>query len=300
MKKRSDLNLCFIGLGLMGGALAMGLRKIGFNKIVAYDIDQEVIHQALADGVIDGGTWVSLELQDFLSQSDFVYLCISPKDALAFMALYMEDFKPGALVTDISGVKEIIFKNLGKLLRTDIDFIPGHPMAGSEKEGYHHADDSIFKDRNYILTPLATNDPVNIEFLKAVIYDLGFNHIVETTCAIHDEKIAFTSQLCHVIASALVDCEDDLGITDFEGGSFGDLTRIAMINAPMWSELFTANRKNLIAQIEKFESSLTALKILIDDDQDDLLIERLKLVREKRIAMGHIREKKIKRVEKKI
>lgn len=284
----------------MGGALAMGLRKIGFKKILAYDLNQEVIHQALADGVIDEGTWESLKLQDFLSQSDFVYLCISPKDSLAFMALYMEDFKPGALVTDISGVKEIIIKNLGKLLRTDIDFIPGHPMAGSEKEGYAHANDGIFKNRNYILTPLATNDPDNIEFLKEVIYDLGFNHIVETTCAIHDQKIAFTSQLCHVIASALVDCEDDLRITDFQGGSFGDLTRIAMINAPMWSELFIANRKNLISQIEKFETSLRALKTLIGDDQDALLIERLKLVREKRIAMGDIREKKRKKVAKKI
>lgn len=279
----------------MGAALAMGLRKLGFKKIVAYDINKEVVDQALADGVIDEGTWESLKLQDFLSQSDLIYICVTPKNALAFMALYMEDLKAGALVTDISGVKEVIFKKLGKLLRKDVDFIPGHPMAGSEKEGYGHATDQIFKNRNYILTPLASNDPDNIAFLKDIIYDLGFNHIVETTCAIHDQKIAFTSQLCHVIASALVDCEDDLGITDFEGGSFGDLTRIAMINAPMWSELFLCNQKNLIAQIEKFEKSLDDLKTLIGGDHEELLIDRLNLVRKKRIAMGDIRQKKIKK-----
>ena len=294
MKKREDLNVGFIGLGLMGGALAMGMRKIGFKRILAYDINETVIQQALKDRVIDDGAWESIKLQKLLSQCNLIFICVRPMDALAFMALYMEDLKPGTLVTDITGVKEVIFKNLGILLREDIDFIPGHPMAGSEKEGYHSADDSIFKNRNYILTPLPNNKPENIQFLKEIINDLGFNHIIETSCAIHDEKIAFTSQLCHVIASALVDCEDDLSITDFEGGSFGDLTRIAMINAPMWTELFMCNRENLMMQIEKFERSLDEIKKLIFEDEEFLLIERLKAVRKKRIAMEEIREKKKK------
>ncbi|MDP2844318.1 MAG: prephenate dehydrogenase, partial [Acetobacterium sp.] len=207
-------------------------------------------------------------------------------------ALYMEDFKAGAIVTDIIGVKEVVFKNPGNLLRKDIDYIPGHPMAGSEKEGFGGADDRIFKNRNYILTPLPANQPENIQLIRDIVMDLGFNHIVETTTEIHDQKIAFTSQLCHVIASALVDCEDDLSITDFEGGSFGDLTRIAMINAPMWTELFMCNRKNLLTQIEKFEDSLAVMKEMIRLDEKEELIGRLKSVREKRVAMGEIREAK--------
>lgn len=300
MKKRHELTVGFIGLGLMGGALAMGLKKIGFKRILAYDINQSVIDQAIKDAVIDDGVWESIGLQKLLPQCDLIFICLRPKDALAFMALYMEDFKAGALITDITGVKEVIVKNLGNLLRADIDFIPGHPMAGSEKEGYGKASDAIFKNRNYVLTPLASNDPENIVFLKEIISDLGFNHIVETTCAIHDEKIAFTSQLCHVIAAALIDCEDDLRITDFEGGSFGDLTRIAMINAPMWTELFMCNRTNLLAQIKKFETSLDLIKELIREDQEILLIERLNAVRKKRITMGEIRKNKVKKADKKI
>ncbi|MGD9474491.1 MAG: prephenate dehydrogenase [Eubacteriaceae bacterium] len=297
MRKREETVVGFIGLGLMGGALAMGLRKMGFKKILGYDIKATVIKKAIADKVIDDGAWESVGLVRMLKECDLVFICLTPMDALGFLALYMEDFKPGALITDITGVKEVIFRNLGKLLRTDIDYVPGHPMAGSEKEGYGGATDSIFVNRNYILTPRPENQPDNIAFLKEIITDLGFNHIVETTCQIHDEKIAFTSQLCHVIAAALVDCEDDLSITGFEGGSFGDLTRIAMINAPMWTELFMCNRKNLLEQIEKFEKSLDAMKSMIAEDEEKELIERLQSVREKRIEMGNIREAKLKRPE---
>ena len=292
MKKREDSIVGFIGLGLMGGALAMGLRKQGPREIWGYDLNPAVIETARAQGVIDQGVWDSAGLQKMLPQCDLVFICLTPMATLAFLALYMEDFKPGAIVTDIIGVKEVVFKNLGNLLRKDIDYIPGHPMAGSEKEGFGGADDRIFKNRNYILTPLPANQPENIQLIRDIVTDLGFNHIVETTTEIHDQKIAFTSQLCHVIAAALVDCEDDLSITDFEGGSFGDLTRIAMINAPMWTELFMCNRKNLLDQIEKFEASLEVMKEMIRMDEKEELIDRLKSVREKRIAMGEIREAK--------
>ena len=292
MKKREDSIVGFIGLGLMGGALAMGLRKQGPREIWGYDLNPAVIETARAQGVIDEGVWDSAGLQKMLPQCDLVFICLAPMATLAFLALYMEDFKPGAIVTDIIGVKEVVFKNLGNLLRKDIDYIPGHPMAGSEKEGFGGADDRIFKNRNYILTPLPANQPENIQLIRDIVTDLGFNHIVETTTEIHDQKIAFTSQLCHVIAAALVDCEDDLSITDFEGGSFGDLTRIAMINAPMWTELFMCNRKNLLDQIEKFEASLAAMKEMIRLDEKEELIDRLQSVREKRIAMGEIREAK--------
>jgi prephenate dehydrogenase len=292
MKALENSSVGFIGLGLMGGALAMGLRKLKPQEILGYDINQESIDKACQEGVIDKGYTDSLGLQKMLRKCDLVWICLAPKDALAFLALYMEDFKSGSIITDITGVKEVVVKNLGNLLRDDVDYIPGHPMAGSEKEGYGGADDSIFKNRNFILTPLVSNLPENIIFIKEIIMQLGFNHIVETTCEIHDKKIAFTSQLCHVIAAALVDCEDDLSITDFEGGSFGDLTRIAMINAPMWTELFLSNQKNLIDEIEKFEKSLAIMKAMIQEEEKEDLIKRLRSVREKRIKMGEIRDAK--------
>jgi prephenate dehydrogenase len=115
---------------------------------------------------------------------------------------------------------------------------------------------------------------------------MGFGRIVETTPEEHDRKIAFTSQLCHVIAAALIDCEDDPGITRFGGGSFEDLTRIAMLNAPMWTELFLENREKLLERIEQFEGSLDKLKTLIRGAAEEDLRETLRAVRERRSAMA--------------
>jgi prephenate dehydrogenase len=197
----------------------------------------------------------------------------------------MDDFRSGALITDIAGIKGSIAAAVEKTLRSDLDFIPGHPMAGSEKGGYAQAGHCSFENRNYILTPLKRNRAENLEFLKDLIRRMGFGRITETTPEEHDRKIAFTSQLCHVIAAALIDCEGDREITRFGGGSFEDLTRIAMLNAPMWAELFLENKTALLRRIEQFEASLDALKALIAEGRGEALEQRLDAVRERRSAM---------------
>ena len=115
---------------------------------------------------------------------------------------------------------------------------------------------------------------------------MGFNRIVETDEKIHDHKIAFTSQLCHVIASALVDSAEDNQITAFGGGSFEDLTRIALINAPLWTELFLANKKELLGHIEKFSESLQTLKQFIENNESEKIKAYLENVRQRRMSMG--------------
>jgi prephenate dehydrogenase len=172
-----------------------------------------------------------------------------------------------------------------KNLRRDLDFIPGHPMAGSEKGGFANAEKCDFQGKNYILTPLKRNRPENLEYLKALIRRMGFGRITLTGAKDHDRKIAFTSQLCHVIAAALIDCQEDTEITRFGGGSFEDLTRIAMLNAPMWTELFIENRDPLLAQITRFELSLNRFKDLIEAGEAAELQDRLSAVRDRRTAM---------------
>jgi prephenate dehydrogenase len=115
---------------------------------------------------------------------------------------------------------------------------------------------------------------------------MGFSRITCVTPEEHDRKIAFTSQLCHVIAAALIDCESDTSITHFGGGSFEDLTRIAMLNAPMWTEIFLENRRELLRRVEQFEGSLDKLKNLIAAGDRDELLKTLAAVRERRSAMN--------------
>ncbi len=287
MKKIEDCCFGFVGLGLMGGALAMTLKKekvIGPNgRILAYDVDKTVLEQArksrtIHEGFCDPGF--------MLKQCDVVFICLNPKAEIYFMENHMNDFMPGTIITDISGVKRGTVEPIEVILRDDLDFIPGHPMAGKEKGGFSEASKCNFRGKNYILTPLKRNRQENLDFIKELIRRMGFGRITETTAADHDRKIAFTSQLCHVIAAALIDCEADPEITRFGGGSFEDLTRIAMLNAPMWTELFLENRDELTGCITRFESSLDKLKsMIIQEDRKDLT-ETLSRVRQRRMIMA--------------
>jgi prephenate dehydrogenase len=289
MKPIEHHTLGIVGLGLMGGAVAMALRNKGLippggpGRILGNDPDQDALAAALADGVIDEGF---SSPERMLERCDMVFLCINPGTLLKFMARWMDAFRPGTLITDIAGIKGKIAAAMEDGLRADLDFIPGHPMAGSEKGGYGSAKQCDFLGKNYILTPLKRNKPENLEFFKTLIYRMGFGRITCTTAEDHDRKIAFTSQLCHVIAAALIHCEDDRDITRFGGGSFEDLTRIAVLNVPMWTEIFLENRDALLARIAQFEESLETIKGLIAGEEREKLEETLETVRNRRAAMG--------------
>ena len=281
-------NIGIVGLGLMGGAIARALRKncgVEQQRLFACDIAGETLNAARQAGLIGQG-WEADSAGEMLSSCDLVFLCLNPSTIIRFLEKWGSAFKTDSLVTDIAGTKGSIAAAAEKF-REDVDFIPGHPMAGAEKGGFVNSGLCDFRGKNYILTPLSRNKPENLQFLKDLIYQMGFGRITEVTPAEHDRKIAFTSQLCHVIASALIDCEADTAITRFGGGSFEDLTRIAMLNAPMWTELFIENRNALLGHIEQFEKSLDTLKSLIGGAQSAKLEKMLTLVRDRRTAMSN-------------
>jgi prephenate dehydrogenase len=296
MQKFQHLVYGFAGLGLMGGSLAKAVRaKIldlpaSRGRIVALDSNPASLASAIESKIIDKA-YPPDKASAMLASCDVVFICLYPATTIEFLKKHRDDFKRGALVSDISGVKTGIMTGLTEILREDVDFICGHPMAGSEKEGYHHASGRIFENRNYILMPHPANKAENLDFFKGLVNAIGFSRITETDYASHDHKIAFTSQLCHVIASALVESAEDTRITAFGGGSFEDLTRIAMINAPLWTELFLANRQELLAHINSFESALEHFKSLIGQSDGAALCESLENVRLKRMAMSRIENK---------
>jgi len=288
MKPIEECTIGIVGMGLMGGAVAMALRNrcgVTQDNLLAYDIDGNALTLAKEAGLIarnwSGGTG------ETLARCDMVFLCPGPAALLKFLDEWEHSFKPGALLTDIAGVKGSVAARAEKL-RSDIEFIPGHPMAGAEGGGFAAAARCNFQGKNYILTPLARNKPENVQFLKDLIHRMGFGRITETSPAEHDRKIAFTSQLCHVIAASLIDCEADTAITRFGGGSFEELTRIAVFNAPLWTELFTTNRDALLERIDQFEDSLDALKSFIRDGKTAEMEQLLARVRERRKALDKL------------
>ena len=307
MKELKDMTFGFVGLGLMGGSIAKGIKdkvfkanyslgKNGFEndsngKIYAMDKNINSLNQALEDKIIDKA-FTPDQTNEMLNSCDFVFICLYPKATLNFLIEHKDSFKPGSVVTDISGVKTLIAENIfageKSIIRNDVDFILGHPMAGNEKEGYSGSNQCIFEGRNSILMPQSTNKSETISLMKELVTKLGIKRIIETDYITHDHKIAFTSQLCHVIASALVDSAEDNKITAFGGGSYEDLTRIALINAPLWTELFLSNKKELLSMISTFESSLSKIKKAIENEDQDGLQKILTCVRTKRAEMQKI------------
>lgn len=294
----NQLTYGFVGLGLMGGSLAKAITKYvlaeenSTGKIYAMDKNPSSLEDAILEKTIERG-FSENETKEMLSLCDVVFVCLYPKATGEFLAKYQDNFKSGAIVTDIAGVKGQLMENLN-WKRSDVAFVPGHPMAGNEREGFTHASAEIFQKRNYIFMEPVVGGASSLEFgknaletLKQLATSIGFGRIIETNAEIHDHKIAFTSQLCHVIASALVDSAEDTNVTAFGGGSFEDLTRIAMINAPLWTELFIADKKELVNHISEFQASLETIKAAIENEDSEKLNGYLSNVRSRRIAMAN-------------
>ena len=294
MKNLKDLTYGIVGMGIMGGSIAKSIRSNVLScagatgKIYACNRSTACLETVLQEGVADKA-FTSDRVREMLCECDFVFVCLYPHATIDFLRDNRDFFKADSIVTDISGVKGIFEKSLPEIMRDDVDFIIGHPMAGGEKEGYANSNEKFFIGRNYILIPSASNKPENLELMRSLITAMGFARITETSCEIHDYKIGFTSQLCHVIAAALVESASDESITAFGGGSFEDLTRIAMINAPLWTELFLANKEKLVEHICNFEAQIERFKNFIQNDDAQNLKSLLEDTREKRLKMGGLK-----------
>ena len=272
----------------MGGSIAKALRTSAApdDKIFALDKNNESLNAALTAGIIDRAFTPS-ETNKMLAEADMLFVCLYPAATLEFFREHKGDYKDGAIITDISGVKHELSVAMDEIRPDNAHLILGHPMAGGEKEGFAASKGEYFLNHNYILIKPAGGyeDEAAVEKFRSIIRRMGFTRITEVDANTHDNKIGFTSQLCHVVACAMVESAGDSEITSFGGGSFEDLTRIAMINAPLWTELFLANREKLVAHIESFEAQLDNLKKLIETQDANGLQSLLADVRSKRIAM---------------
>ncbi|MGL5231747.1 MAG: prephenate dehydrogenase [Fusobacteriaceae bacterium] len=263
-----DFKITVVGLGVIGGAFAEGLKHLGAT-VYGVDINERTLEFAKEKGIIDEGFLLGKEP---LLQSDIVIISLYPSLLKDFIIENITYFKKNAIITDVSGIKESIISQVEGLLREDLDFIYGHPMAGKEKQGIEYADLKVFQNANYILIKSEKNKEKNLILMEKIIKGLGFKNINYLTAREHDETIAFTSQLTHILAVALINSDDEKNdISKFIGDSFRDLTRISKINADLWCELFLGNKNNLINKIEVFQDELSKLKILLESENSNLL-----------------------------
>ena len=279
MKWISEESILIVGLGLIGGSYARALKRLGFH-VAAIDINQESIDYALENGIIDEG-YTTVE-PAVVSNADAVVFGLYPTVFKEWIAQYQQFLKPGAMLTDVTGVKSCIVYDIQDMLRPDVEFIAAHPMAGKEVYGVQNSDEHIFHDANYIVVPTEKNTPEAIEWCRSLGMILGFNHIAVLSPEKHDEMIGFVSQLTHIIAVSLMECSDDHSLVDYTGDSFRDLTRIARINDKMWSELFMMNKKELLAKMDRFISVFQDFRNMLASDDVEGMRAAMRVSTERR------------------
>ena len=248
------MNITIVGLGVIGGSFAMAFKEAGFEDVYAVDLNKESIEKAKNMGIIKDG---SDNAKQFLEIADLVIICIYPRIIKDFMMENRNNFKDGAIVTDVAGIKGTLIKQLDDIIPDNIDFIFGHPMAGRENKGIDHATAECYKGANYLLIDTERNDDDNVLLLQAIIYKLGFKRIIRISSGFHDQIIAFTSHLPHVMAVSLINSDVEARTTEiYMGGSYRDATRVADINEDLWTELFLGNKENLLEVIDDFMAEM--------------------------------------------
>lgn len=279
------INIAIVGLGVIGGTFAKAFKASDSSDyyVMGIDTDQEALDKALAAGVIVEG---EVENESILQRSDIVIIALYPDNVASFIMKHAEEFKVGSIVTETTGVKQSIINKIIPILPKQIDFIFGHPMAGRESRGFDYSDHTAFIGANYVLTPLESNQEENLERFSGLLRRIGFNRITEVSPKVHDELIAYTSQLCHVIATALINSDQgEHNVSQFIGDSFRDLTRIAKLNENLWSELMLSNKEALLATIDHFENKVAQLKTAIAQEDKDTLEEYFIEATERRIKL---------------
>ena len=256
-----------VGLGLLGGKYAQVLSQKGFT-VTGITHSDATLQYALENGYICRGA--TRDFEELVRQADCIIFGLYPTTLLDWVQEYGALIKPGAFITDVSGVKRGVVEPVQAAV-PQAEFIASHPMAGRETSGIAHSAEVNFAPANFIITPTERNTPEGIAWCRALAETLGFARITQLTPAEHDHMIGYVSQLCHAIAVCLMCASDNTELACYTGDSFRDLTRIARINDKMWAELFLWNKDNLISEIDMFTESLLNLReTLVQDDREGL------------------------------
>ena len=261
-----------VGLGLIGGSFAKAYAEAG-HTVWACDADRSVLEFAILSGVVNA------ELtQDNIAQCDVVLVCIFPAAAVDYVRTMAPHIGAHPVVIDCCGTKRFVCEQLFPVAREHgFTYLGGHPMAGNHNSGFKYARANLYHNAPMVIVPADFDDILLLDKVKTLLSPAGFGRISVTTAESHDEMIAFTSQMAHLVSNAYIKSPTAGSHKGFSAGSYKDMTRVAWLNPTMWAELFLENKDYLLHELDIFMASLqqyrdamaaddlAALTALLDD-----------------------------------
>lgn len=259
------MKIGIVGMGLIGGSILKALKARTSHKCYAQNRTQSTLEKAkpYMDGILIDGN---------IADMDIVFVCLTPQPTIDYVLKNKNKFKKGSIVIDICGVKQHIIKNLEQdLLECGVFFIGGHPMAGKEVAGFDNSTKDLFDTASFILTPTERIPIALLEKVEQLVLEMGCEMVVKTDGKTHDDIIAYTSQLAHIVSNAYVKSPNLQRHSGFSAGSFQDLTRVARLDSKMWKDLFLINKKPLVIELDNIIKNLNIYKTALESEDGELL-----------------------------
>ena len=277
--------VCIVGLGLIGGSIGLAIKRSNIsNQITGYARSNSTLERAIELGLVDS---VKDNLKDAVNNSDLVILA-TPLSTFRELVEEMSPFlKKGCIITDTGSAKLTVIEDLKDILPNGVEFVPGHPIAGTEESGPDAGFAELFDNRWCILTPTEDNSSNAVDLVKDFWESIGSK--VEIMDAMHHDKVlAITSHIPHLIAFNIVGTANNLAnvtekeVVKYSAGGFRDFTRIAASDPKMWSDIFTYNSDAVLEMLDLFSNDLAKLKAAVIKKDSDLLFSNFEKTREVR------------------
>ena len=266
------MNIGIVGLGLIGASFGKSLKKVTENKVFGYDINPDVLLKAELVGAID-----SPLCDDNVESLDMLIISVYPRSFKDVAKNYLSKMKDGAILMDFCGIKRGIEGDMKELSKEypNVSFIGAHPMAGREFSGIDRSLSTLFDRATCVVVPVKA-DIFTLEKVRDLFLSVGFSEAVFSTAYRHDEIIAFTSQLCHIVSNAFIKSPMASSHFGFSAGSYRDLTRVARLNPQMWTELMMDNRDLLKGELDGLIARLTEYSKALGENDEQRLFDLLK------------------------
>ncbi len=250
-----------VGLGLIGGSMAKAYHEAG-HTVLATDVDRATLSFAQLSGVVQG------ELtEENIASCDIVLIAIRPAVAMEVLRRFAPHIGPHPVVVDCCGTKRFVCAAAFPMAEEfGFTFLGGHPMAGNHNSGYKYARANLFRNAPMVIVPPDRDDIALLGRVKELLAPAEFGRISVTSAAEHDEMIAFTSQMAHVVSNAYIKSPTAGNHKGFSAGSYKDLTRVAWLDPGMWAELFLENKDYLLTELDGFIASLQQYRAAMEAD----------------------------------